>query len=260
VPQWVPLSNKHHGGFRFRPATSHGFARGEALVAVCLAELARVVPLFPLVFVRRGEDTFVACALMGLEPGVNLFVDPRSGRWLADYVPATLRAYPFRFLPAEGRQVLCVDEQSGMLHEGEQGERLFDAEEKPTPFLNRYVQFLQQLAIDEQRTRFACAALHAAGLIVPWPLTVRTDHGDRTLADLFQVDDQRLNVVDGETLHRLRDCGGLALAYAQRFSAWHVHRLAALMGQARTAKGPTASDVGPPVTPSGDLDLSFLSN
>jgi len=259
VPRWVPLSNKRHGRSRFRPAISYTFARGEVLVAVCLTELARVVPAFPLVFARRTEDTFTVCALMGLEPGVNLFVDPQSGRWLADYLPAALRAYPFRFLTAEGKQVLCVDEESGMLHDEQEGELLFDADGKPTPFLSRYAQFLQQLTVDEQRTHQACAALHAAGLMAPWTLTVRTDHGDRTLADLFQVDDNRLNAVDGETLRRLRDGGALGLAYAQRFSAWHVHKLGALMGQARAAKRETASNVGPPVTPSGELDLSFLS-
>ena len=259
MAQWVPLSIEHHGRFRFRPASSYTFARGDVLVAVCLAELARIVPAFPLVFVRRAENAFAVCALMGLEPGVNLFVDPKSGRWLADYVPATLRAYPFRFFPVKDTQVLCVDQDSGMLHEGEEGERLFDADGKPSPFLSRYVHFLQQLAADEQRTHQACAALHAAGVIVPWALTVRTDHGDRTLANLFQVNDKALNAVDGETLCRLRDSGALALAYAQRFSAGHVHKLGVLMGQALAAQRPTASDLGPPVTPSGELDLSFLT-
>ncbi|WP_448382525.1 SapC family protein [Desulfosoma sp.] len=258
MAQWVPLSKERHGRFRFRAAASYSFARGDVLVSVCLAELARVVPAFPLVFVRRTEEAFAVCALMGLEPGANLFVDPKSGRWLADYVPAALRAYPFRLFPAEGTQVLCVDEESGMLHDGQEGEPLFDAEGHPSPFLSRSVQFLQQWAADDQRTLQACAALHAAGLIVPWPVTVRTDHGDRTLADLFQADDNRLHAVDGETLCRLRDGGALALAYAQRFSAWHVHKLGTLMGQALAAKRPTASDLGPPVTPSGELDLSFL--
>ena len=75
----------------------------------------RAAPEFPLGFVASGEE-FILVAVLGFETDRNLFVSP-TGQWIAHYVPAAIRSYPF----AQGRSpdgastFLCVDEASGLL-------------------------------------------------------------------------------------------------------------------------------------------------
>lgn len=255
MPRWVPITKERHGTLRFRPPESYAFASTLTMVPVVLAELPRLVPFYPLVFVRREDQAFGLYALLGLDSGRNLFVDPNSGRWLAEYIPAAVRAHPFRM--ALGQQsdqwILCVDEEAGVLYEGSVGSRFFEKTGKPARWVLDMMGFLQQIMSQELLTAAACFALNSLGLIVPWPLTLRTPQGDRTLEGLYQVDENGLQKLDGDALRELRDAGALAAAYAQRFSAWHVHTLGRLLsGQA------PKREEGPPVTPSGELDLSFL--
>lgn len=261
MARWVPISKDRHGAMRFRPLGSYAFAADLTLVPVCLAELSRLVAFYPLVFASRAEGVFAVCALVGVEPGRNLFVDPADGRWRAEYIPAAVRAYPFRLAPGSepDRYVLCVDEESGALVQGPEGSAFFDASGEPSDFIRSVGEFLQQTAADERRTAEACARLQAAGCIVPWPITLRTPQGDRLIGDLHQVDEAALQALDGESLKALRDTGALTLAYAQRFSAWQVSRLRRLMAsQSRPTQETPSDDWGPLVTPSGELDLSFL--
>ncbi len=261
MARWVPVSKDRHGAVRYRPLRSYAFAAELTLVPVCLAELSRLIAFYPLVFVSRAEGGFALCALVGLEPGRNLFVDPENGRWMAEYIPAVVRAYPFRLAPGSepDQWVLCVDEESGTLHGEGEGTAFFDTSGNPSEFLRSVGEFLQQTAVDERRTAEACARLQAAGCIVPWPMTVRTAEGDRAIGDLHQVDEAALQALDAETLKSLRDAGALTLAYAQRFSAWQVSRLGRLMASRNRPMPETPpDDWGPLVTPSGELDLSFL--
>lgn len=255
MPQWVPVTKERHGGVRFRRSESYAHAMKSNLAPVVFAELAPLVAHYPLVFVRRDDQSFGLFALLGLEPQRNLFVDAGTGRWRAGYIPAVLRAYPFRLLPgSQGDQwVLCVDEDSGTLHDGLEGLPLFTETGDPAPWVGETMNFLRQLLAQEQRTLAACAVLDTNGLMTPWDLTLRIPQGDRKVEGLYRVNESALHELDGEALRRLRDAGALALAYAQLFSAWHIHTLGRLLGE-----GAPRGEDGPPVTPSGELDLSFL--
>ncbi|ROR03200.1 SapC family protein [Desulfosoma caldarium] len=258
MAQWVPISRERHGGLRYRPLSTYKHAESWTVVPVVLAELGRVVSHYPLVLVRREDASFGLCALLGLAPGRNLFVDVNHGRWRAEYIPAAVRAYPFRLSPvSESNQwVLCVDEEAGVLQEGASGLPLFDEGGGPASWVQEVFSFLRHLADNERRTAAACAVLDATGLIVPWPLAVRTPHGDRKVEGLYQVDQGALQQADGGALQKLRDTGALAVFFAQRFSAWHVRTLGRLLGQEGGKTAP--QEEGPPVTPTGELDLSFL--
>jgi len=62
-------------------------------------------------FVKQGED-YQLVSLVGLEKDRNLYIDLK-GRWLSEYVPATLRCYPFILADHkenEEEKVLCIDQ------------------------------------------------------------------------------------------------------------------------------------------------------
>ena len=75
------------------------------------------IAVFPMVLVER-QGGFELVALFGLQNGQNLFVDPQ-GRWMARYIPARLRSYPFSLAFREGMPdpLLCVDESSRLIGE-----------------------------------------------------------------------------------------------------------------------------------------------
>jgi len=103
-----------------RPAGYTSAAKSNILPVV-VSELAKLVPAMPLGFVKT-EAIFQLVAITAFQSGVNYFVAP-DGRWLGEYVPATLLAYPFRLAKPQDRdeKVLCFDNSSGLLADAGQG-------------------------------------------------------------------------------------------------------------------------------------------
>ena len=87
-----------------------------------------------------------------------------NGRWLASYVPAQLRAYPFSLQPIKGKSnefTLMLDEDAQQLKAGE--EKLFDGG-KLHPAAQRHVNILEQMQKAKLPTARAIAAVREAGL------------------------------------------------------------------------------------------------
>ena len=114
--QIVAISRELHAGKRLVPQSSYEFARSTALVSLCGAELSLAALEFPIGFARDGAAVMPA-ALLFPEPGNNAFV-AADGRWLANYIPAALRAYPFVLAQKEGtdEKVLCLHDAAVVLY------------------------------------------------------------------------------------------------------------------------------------------------
>ena len=109
----VALDRTAHAKKHFVPPKDAGFARGATHVPLGMAELAFAARHYPIVF---PSNTPAGLAIVGLEPGKNLFVDA-AGRWADDhYVPAYVRRFPFIFTTApDGQFVLCVESTANAL-------------------------------------------------------------------------------------------------------------------------------------------------
>ena len=94
MTQWIALSRSEHAGAHYRPRQGYAHAAGDYLAPVLVAELSRLLPHYVLAFIQ-GETGFLPVALLGTGLGQNLYLN-HDQRWLADYVPAVLRGYPFR--------------------------------------------------------------------------------------------------------------------------------------------------------------------
>jgi hypothetical protein len=103
--QVLAVSPENHSHKSWRAATNYQFAAAIPMVSVVLSELGKVASIFPMALVERGGGYELA-ALFGLQNGQNLFVDPQ-GRWMARYIPARLRAYPFSLAFREGLPTPC---------------------------------------------------------------------------------------------------------------------------------------------------------
>lgn len=244
MPRYAAISRQQHAGKGWKRYDSYRFAAQDAVAPLVLQELPRALLHFPIAFIRV-EEQYLPAAVQGLAPGQNLFVAP-DGRWLGGYVPAVYRGYPFALAnAAEDQRVLCVDEDSGLVVEAEEGEPFFDAEDNPAEPLRAVLDFLEKVDVNRAVTRTACTALDEAGLIRPWPVKVKTDAGERPVEGLFCLDEAALGGLDAETLKGLQQSGALTVAYCQMLSMQHLQRLGQLAeahAKAKPAETPETLD------------------
>ena len=194
---------------------------------LCMAELAKAATNLPIGFIEQ-EDSFTAVAVTSIQPEKNFFI-AADGRWCHGYIPAAIRSYPFRLANTnDGQKVLCIDEDSGLIQDGLEGELFFDNQGKPAPAIIDIMNFLTQLEKSREVTAAACAMLKKHNLIKPWPITVKGDSGKREIKGLFQIDETALNQLSADALFEVRNSGGLLIAYCQMISMQHLPILSEL--------------------------------
>jgi hypothetical protein len=246
-----PVSRELHSGKRWQRYSSYGFAAGDAVAALVMQELPKACMTLPVGFVAAGEG-YMPVAVQGLQAGKNLLVNG-DGRWLAEYVPAVYRGYPFTLANTEdGQQVLCFIEDSGLLSDTD-GEAFFDENGEPAEAVKGVLGFLEQVSANRQGTQALCAVLQKHGLIQPWPINLKTDTGDQAVEGLFRVDEAGLNKLPAEAFEEIRQAGALPLVYSQLLSMQHLQKL----GQLAQAHAAQATSL--PQTSDGELDLEFLN-
>ena len=225
----VALNSKRHAALRVRPQAGFEFAKGVHMSALMQAEMVRAAALYPIVFVEDPAiDGFRPMALLGLREGENVYVDT-DGSWLASYVPAVIRAYPFALARAAGegeseRFAVCIDAASDLVSLTE-GARLFDAQGAPTEALEQARQWLQQIREMQLRTDVFCRALAARNLFTPF--AVRARRGDETLEvnGCYVINEERLDGLPDAKLSELRSAGWLSSIYAHLVSLQQFERL-----------------------------------
>lgn len=224
MPQWIALSRAEHVDKYFQPRQGYRFAANEQVVPVLIAELAKLLPYYTLGFIQQGDDIHPV-ALTGLGGERNLYLHP-DGRWLANYVPSVLRAYPFRVAKADnGQQVLAIEQES--LVDDPSAQPLFNHEGHLAKKVQQTLDFLTQCDQNRQVTTAACQALKKAGVIEPWPLQVERGEGQEPLKmqGLYRINEPALNQLDAESFANLRGHGALPLAYAQLLSQSQLNQL-----------------------------------
>lgn len=147
----VPLSSQEHSAYHVRRVETAPFLKEVHAVPLTVEEFILAQRHFPIVF-SVGENP-VPLALMGLNQGVNVFVDD-EGRLVNDvYIPAYIRRYPFmlaRLEPQSDELSLCFDPTSDAIGAFDEGETLFD-EGQPSEVTKNLLAFNEQFEIAGQR-------------------------------------------------------------------------------------------------------------
>lgn len=223
MPSVQPISVNRHQAKRWQRYSDYSFAAKDAVCPVVPLELPRAMLTLPIGFFR-SEEGVIPVAVQGLEPGHNFFVSPQ-GQWRGDYIPAFYRGYPFSLAgTAEGGQLLCIDEDSGLLSD-EHGEAFFE-EGKPSKALADILTFLNQINASHRAGLKQCALLEEHGLMRPWTIKLDTEHGERQIGGLYCIDEKAFKTLTGAALLELRDAGVMPLIYCQMLSMQHLLKLA----------------------------------
>lgn len=254
MPNIVPVSQDRHATLRWKRPTSYVFAAKQTLAPLVGAELAAAMLVYPISFIQQN-DLIIPVALLGLHAGKNLFVSA-DGRWLTSYIPAVFRSHPFYLANTEnGQQVLCIDEEEGLAHEGE-GEAFFE-NGQPTNAVADIMRLLTQTEQNRVVTAAACTELRNQGVVQPWPITLKAGAEEKQLDGLFKIDEAALNALNDEAFVALRRSGALPIAYCQLLSMQHVAQLGKLTeahAQAAQQKSVSAP-VAPPLRLNPDRDI-----
>jgi hypothetical protein len=224
----IPITKSEFADKCWQRYSSYAFAVKDAIVPLVMQELPKAQLTMPIGFAIKDEQAFPV-AVQSLQPGTNMFVG-QDGRWLGRYVPAAYRGYPFVLADTrEGKQVLCIDEDSGLISDAE-GEQFFDADGEPGKALSDVLKFLQQVQRDRQRTLHICSVLQKHDLLQPWPIKVKVEEGteEKNVEGLYRVNEKALNQLEYKAYTEVSQAGALPLVYCQLLSMQHLQDLARL--------------------------------
>lgn len=257
MPNYQAISRERHANQRWQRHAGYAHAAQEAVAPLVMAEMPKAMLTLPLAF-TEASGTYSLVAVLSLLPGKDLFV-AESGSWAGDYIPATFRSYPFRLANTEdGQQVLCIDEDSGLITDGPHGEAFFNQDGTPAQAILDILNFLNQVEQSRKRTAAACAVLQKHHLIRPWLINLKTDSGEQAINGLFQIDEAALNQLSAEALLEVRNAGALPIAYCQMLSMQHLPLLGQMI-EAHSKAATQAQTALQQLAPNGELDIEFLN-
>jgi hypothetical protein len=213
-----PITTEQDADKSLRPAENFGFAAKTNSVPALAMEFPLLCKYYPILF---AADSVVPTpvTLLGLRDAENLYCDA-TGTWEPDtFVPAYIRRYPFIFLDntAQSEFILCIDEASEMLV-ADDSNKLF-AEGKPTPVLERALEFCREFQANHVATMEFAKALAEQDLLVDNRADVTLTNGTKLSLDGFKIiDEAKFNELPSEVFLEWRARGWLHLVYCHLIS------------------------------------------
>ena len=119
----MPLNSRDHATWKSRTTDNATWMVGQHAVPLTVEEFIQGQRNYPIIF--SAGDQPVPLALMGLNEGVNTFIDDEGKPIGEFYLPAYARRYPFllaRLTPDAQDLSLCFDPTSGAFSEDEERE------------------------------------------------------------------------------------------------------------------------------------------
>jgi SapC len=216
-----PLSSIDHAKWKARPSETAPFLAVNHAVPLTIDEFASAQRFYPIIF--SAGDNPVPLALMGLNEGVNTFVDD-SGKLLGEtYVPAYVRRYPFLLakLRDDAEELsLCFDPTSDTVGEFEEGDALFTPEGQPTEVTQNVLQFCEQFEQAGQRTTAFMKELTDAKLLMDGEVSIQPEGAEQPFVyrGFQMVNEEKLREMKADALRRMMKSGMLPLIHAHLFS------------------------------------------
>ena len=167
-------------------------------------------------------------ALMGFEPGENLFLSDTT--WREPIILMMMRKGPFYIASERGQHgetqsVIAID-QAHPKATTSGGEALFLEQGGHSPYLEKIVQLLERIEASHPHTLAFAKTLNDMALITPVDLKVTNKDGEpRTLTGFYGLDEDKLLTLSGDALSRLNEAGYLVPLFMVVASQSQLSRL-----------------------------------
>lgn len=216
----VPISQQEHASWRYKTSETAPFLRAEHAIPITTEEFAACQRFYPIIF--SSGDAPVPLILMGLNEGVNTFIDDEGKMMQAAYVPAYIRRYPFllaKLRPDTDELSLCVDPTSGVMGPFDEGDPVFEGTE-PSEATKNVLQFCEQFEQAGLMTGNFMNELREFDLLMEGEVSIQTT--PETPPFIYRgfqmVNEEKLRDLRGDQLRKMMQSGMLPLIHAHLFS------------------------------------------
>ena len=216
----IPLNSNDHENFRLRPTDSAPFLRNQHAVPLTIDEFVAAQRFVPIIF-SAGNDP-VPLALMGLNEGVNTFLDDDGKLRGPAYVPAYVRRYPWmlaKLRPDSDELSLCFDPSSDSIGAFEDGDALLE-DKQPTELTKNILKFCEDFEQAALRTGQFVKELTEMDLLMDGEVAIQTPGNDKPFIyrGFRMVNEEKLRDMRGDQLRKINQNGMLPLIHAHLFS------------------------------------------
>ncbi|MBX9745705.1 MAG: SapC family protein [Hyphomonadaceae bacterium] len=228
--QLEPLSVEKHRQLGVSNVSNpFSFLAETHLVPLTVDEFGLAAVCYPIIF---DTQTKTPLAVMGLRPGMNVFLGPDGSLDPEVYLPAFARRYPFLPIIAtagaqpqkdeEQKVLVCIDRAAKML--SSTPEMPFFNGDKPSQYTQDAIQFCREFDMLGRRTQEFVGLMDKHGLFELTPLALPRAKADGTpdeplkMGEYLRISEQKLNALPKETYLELRDRGISAVMHAHLLS------------------------------------------
>jgi hypothetical protein len=242
-----PLSKEMHGKMGVKQlAGPFAFAAQGHVVPLTVAEFQFAALCFPIIFAGEQRQPL---AVLGINPGDNLFVDAAGTFTNGVYVPAYIRRYPFVLAQdeAQGRMIVCIERGAEMFAETGFDVPLFDEAGEPSTYTQNAIKFCEDFEGERRRTENFVNLIKELDLLETKQATFTPTNPDGTqgatvvIAEYFAVSEEKIRGLSPEKLVELRDNGALERIYNHMTSLAGWDRLVAIASE-KAAQQQTAGN------------------
>jgi len=218
----MPLNSRDHVKWRSKPTDSINWLMKEHAIPLTAEEFIQAQRDYPIVF--SAGDNPVPLALMGLNEGVNTFIDGEGKPIGNFYLPAYARRYPFllaRLTPDAEELSLCFDPSADLLGDFKEGEALFTDDGQPAGPVQGALKFCEQFEQAGARTQAFMDELKKHELLMDGEVAItQSDNPDKPYVyrGFQMVNEEKLRGLDGEVVKEWTGNGLLAIIFAHLFS------------------------------------------
>ena len=218
----MPLNSRDHKGWKSKAFPDVSFLGTTHAIPVTVDEFIDAQRCFPIVF-SAGENP-VPLALMGLNEGINTFVDDEGKITENIYIPAYVRRYPYmlaKLRPDTDELSLCFDPSAGVVGMFDEGSELFEGEGSPSEYTKSVLDFCQKFEESGARTKSFMEEIEKYGLLMDGEIAITmNDSPDKPFIyrGFKMVDENKLRELPAEVAEALNKNGMLMLLHAHLFS------------------------------------------
>ncbi len=218
----MPLNSRDHANMKSKSIETAPWLIGQHAVPLTTDEFIQAQRDFPIVF--SLGDSPLPLALMGLNEGVNTFVDDEGRVNDPIYIPAYIRRYPFmlaKLSPDTDELSLCFDPTSDSLGDFEDGNPLFEAEGKLTQSTSDILSFCERFEEAGARTKSFVDELKKHDLLMEGEIAISQSENQENpyIYRGFQmINQEKLRELRGDILRTWNQNGILPLISAHLFS------------------------------------------
>jgi hypothetical protein len=216
----VPLNSNEHSKWKIKGLDNASFMQSQHAIPITTDEFINAARNYPIVF--SVGDNSVPLILMGLNEGVNTFMNDEGQFREPAYVPAYVRRYPFmlaKLRPEAEELSLCFDPTANAVGDFKEGDTLFD-DDQPSETTKNILNFCEQFEQAGQRTGQFVQELEKMGLLMDGEVSIQQTGVEKPFIyrGFKMIDEAKLRDLRGDELRKINQNGILPLIYAHLFS------------------------------------------